>query len=344
MHVSKVQGCPSLQSASVSQQAGLATVPTQLPAWQADSRVQSSASSHAVPLAIGSLQLPVASLHVSSVQGFPSALQVLAGCEHLFSMHVSKVQGCPSLQSASSSQQSDDCCVPLHVPAWQLDSSVHTSPSSHAVPSAIGSLQLPVALLHLSSVQGLPSALQVLGGYTHFCSMHLLNVHLSPSMHCASSSHSQFSQPGAAQSAVPLHTPPLHASSTVHLLPSLHPIPSALGFGTHASSPSLHSPCLHCVSTAEQSRAPPAWHAPAWQESPTEQYSPSSQGAPSASLGPLHLPLTHASGPVQSSPSLQATPLSELCWQLPFTHWSSVHTFWSSQSAADLQHGDLGVP
>lgn len=131
--------------------------------------------------------------------------------------------------------------------------------------------------------------------------------------------------------AAPPQTPPLQMSFTVQNDPSLQE--AVLLAASQASVSSLQESSVQELSS-EQSRAAPAWHAPALQVSFTVQNEPSSQDAvlfvasqrsvsslqessvqPLASsqvrAGPaVHAPSVQVSSTVQNDPSLQGVPLA----------------------------------
>ena len=68
-------------------------------------------------------------------------------------------------------------------------------------------------------------------------------------------------------------------------MPSEQVVPLGRGEASHASEVSLQTPMLHWLVCAEQSRAGPAVHVPAWHVSLTEQNSPSLHVVPLGALG-----------------------------------------------------------
>jgi hypothetical protein len=149
---------------------------------------------------------------------------------------------------------------------------VHASPSSHVEPEASGRPQAPVSESQTSSVQELPSSVQVFGVPAQAPAVQMSpRVHASPSMHGVPS--------GAA--APPWQAPATHASFSVH------------GF------PSSQEPVVGA----------PGWQTPAWQASPVVQPLSSLHGVPFALLLPVQTPAWQVST-VHELPSSQTVPFA----------------------------------
>ena len=173
--------------------------PTHAPAEQTSFVVQAFASLHGFVL-LACVQ-PVAELHASLVQPFPS----------------SQLSGCP----------------PTHDPAEQISPVVHALPSLHAL--LLFENTQPDAGLHVSVVQRFPS-LQTNGAPpTHAPPAQVsLVVHALPSLHGLVLFTFRHPMSGSQLSSVqtlpspqlgggpPTHTPPEQASPDVQALPSLH--------------------------------------------------------------------------------------------------------------------------
>jgi hypothetical protein len=170
LHESVVHALPSLQ---------LGAVPgEQTPFWHVSFPLHTDESRHEVPFATLVYWQPVVVLHESVVhtfeslqiggvpsvqlpsrqisgplQKFPSEHEVplatFAAWQPLVALHESVVHGLPSLQASG---------VPgVQAPAWHVSSPLHTVPSLQDVPLGALAVWQPLAVLHVSSVHGLPS-------------------------------------------------------------------------------------------------------------------------------------------------------------------------------------------
>jgi hypothetical protein len=220
---SSVQGFPSVQSAGIS--------PRQVPNMQLSSTVQAFPSSQGA--ALNTWTQPLAGLHVSSVQTFPSpqlragppthapppqwsfvvqALPSLHGavlfvCTHpVAGAHESSVQTFPSLQFGAG--------PPTHAPPEHVSLVVQAFPSLQD--EVLFACTHPVAGLHASSVQTFPS--------------------------------SQF------RAGPPTHAPPEHTSAVVHALPSLQE--AVLFVCTHPVAGS-HESSVHGFPSSQLGAGPP---------------------------------------------------------------------------------------
>jgi hypothetical protein len=117
LHESVVQTFESLQIGGVPR--------VQLPVRQISGPLQKFPSEHDVPLATFTAWQPVVALQESVVQGLASL----------------QTSGVPGAQA----------------PAWQVSSPLHTVESLHDVPFGAFDVWQPLAVLQVSSVQGLPS-------------------------------------------------------------------------------------------------------------------------------------------------------------------------------------------
>ncbi len=228
------------------------------------------------------------------------------------------------------------------LPAVQL-TPTHFSPSVHGLPSS----QLAVLAVwmqpdlgpQLSSVHAKPSSQLVVPLAVHLPSWHASPlVHASPSLQAALTGVAVQPLAGSQASAVqgllssqltalpPVHTPLLHASPLVHVLPSSQ-VAVPPGLWTQPSLPSQLSK-LHGSLSLQSTAAPPT-HTPLLHTSPWVQAVPSLQSLPlavwlqplkgaqpssvqglvSSQLGvplPVQLPPLHTSVVVQALPSLHA--------------------------------------
>lgn len=190
--------------------------------------------------------------------------------------------------------------VPTHVPI------LHTSPVVHALPSSQGTFCGPGPTTHAPELLSQPSLVQRL-----------------PSLQTV---------------AVPEQVPALHTSATVQAFPSLQAVP-LIGPCAHAALVhvsavqgflSLHSPSLVHVD--------PQLAIGAWLQVPPLQAS-TVHGSASSQLitAPTQTPAVHASGPVHTSPSEQATPFAVAAWPHapePGLQVSTVHGLLSVQLIA----------
>jgi hypothetical protein len=113
--------------------------------------VQGSPSLQVLPAGAGvKTQPPVAALHVSVVHGLPSSQTIGVEVQApVAGLQISVEQGLPSLQLTGWPQ----------VPDWQVPPTVQALWSSHGLPFGAGvDWQSPVAGMHVSVVQGLPSS------------------------------------------------------------------------------------------------------------------------------------------------------------------------------------------
>ncbi len=224
-HVSTVQAIPSSRF-------GTGFVLQPKPATQISVPVQNSPSSHSECTGVCST-VSVASSHSSAVQLMLSFVTTSVPTWHVpvAGLQVSTpLQNSPSLHGFSEPTQ----------PPWPLHASlsVHLSPSSHAAPLGLGSsLHSPLAGRHVYCQHGLdgglsghttielPSVWQVLPVVPGWSVTQTgAPLHTLPSSSELQSS--LFRQPEQAgfdwSTPVPRHTPPLHASTTEHGLPSSH--------------------------------------------------------------------------------------------------------------------------
>jgi len=152
----------------------------------------------------------------------------------------------------------DTAPLPVHLPALQASVLVQASPSSQLVPSMRGTaLQLPVTVSHVPTLQESSKFEQLTA--VPFLHMSVDKSHVSTPLHGFLSSHcaslvqphllvSNLQPVGSTQLstvhailssqviAPPPHTPAVHLSALVHVLPSLHSVPSALAGLEHVPS------------------------------------------------------------------------------------------------------------
>src|SRR6266516_2169961 len=188
--------------------------------------------------------------------------------------------------------------VPPHVPVWHVSPVVHASLSSHAVPSAFGGFEQPVAGSQVPASWHWSCAVQTTGSpLTHAPAWHASPVvHASLSSHAVPSGFGGFEQPVAGSQmpaswhwscavqttgVPPTHVPAWHASPVVHASPSSHAVPSSFGgFEQRPVDGSQIPASWHWSCAVQRTTAPPT-HVPAWHVSPVVHASLSSHAVPS---------------------------------------------------------------
>jgi hypothetical protein len=251
--------------------------------------------------------------------------------------------------------------LPSHVPAMHSSLSVQGSPSSQAIPSAAFVVPQPVAGVQSSTVQGLPSSVQVTAAPPEQVPL----VHVSPVVHASESSHDAPSAAGIApqplagshistvhglpSSAQVVAPPPPHAPApqtvaVVHGLPSSQPVPSATFVKPHVPVAGSQSGAVHGFASSGQSIALPPPHAPAVHVVLEVHALPSSQLVPFATgVEPQPVAESQLSA-VQGLPSpgqktVEPPPHAPAVHVLPSVHWSP-----SSQAVPLPPTGSLTQP
>ena len=274
---------------------------------------------------------------------------------------------------------------PAHLPPAQTSPLVQVLPSSHALPSA----ELPVLHLPLPGSHRLTWQTSLLAGQVTMVAASTtqapdeqikLPLHASPSSNLAQSLVKL--QPHAPLPG--LHTPPPQLSPLVQVLPSVHvpvlgrkvqPLATSQPSSVHGL-PSLQvnlplplqerplqvSPVVHALPSSHAKPLSPV--GTCWQPLPLSQLSLVQAFPSSQVLGtPAHTPLTHASLPVQASPSSQLplvaswlqlpVPMSQASLvqplpssqftPVPLTHLPPLHKSMSVQGLESLQESLLAL-
>src|SRR6266403_2150069 len=294
--------------------------PTQVPDWQVSSNVHALPSLHAVPLALfGFEQTPVEGLHVPALWHWSCAVHVIA--------------------------------VPPQEPPWHVSLLVHLLPSSHVVPLALGGFeQVPVAASQVPTSWHWSSAVHTTAVPPQVPLWHVSScVHLLPSSHVAPLALGGFEQVPVAASQVPtswhwscaVHTtavppqvPLWHVSSCVHLLPSSHVVPLALGGFEQVPVAASQVPTSWHWSSAVHVVPAPLVHVPLRHVSPVVQGLPSSHDVPSAFAGFEQAPVAglHVPASWHWSCALHVADVPDV--QAPAWHVSpTVHRLPSSHAA-----------
>jgi hypothetical protein len=230
-------------------------------------------------------------------------------------LQLSVVQTLPSLQSRG--------LPAVQVPFWQVSLPLHASLSAQDVPFSTGVVVHPVAGLHESVVQGLPSsqlgavpAVQTPAWQVSAPSQASPSLHEVPLSTGVCVQPNTVSQPSVVQgllslqlSGVPVvHTPLWQVSPPLQTFVSLHDVPLSTGVFTQPEEVLQESVVQTLPSL--QLRAVPAVHVPLWQ----------------------------VSSPLQGLLSAQVVPLVTAgLEQMPEVHTSLVHGLPSEQSAATAQ-------
>ena len=220
LHASFVHALPSLQDT-----VGSIAVPLQAPAAHASLLVHALPSSQAS--VFGAYRQPVAGLQLSVVHKLPS-LQTSAVPRQEPPLHVSPwLHALPTLQAEVLLVNTQAPVAKLQLSVVQELLSLHTV----AAPAA----QAPLA--HASpTVHGLPS----LHGELFGTWLHPVLAPQASLVHGLPSSQFRF--------APALHTPPMHASPTVHTLPSAsQDLPSLMAAIAHLPVVVVHWFCAHVV-------------------------------------------------------------------------------------------------
>jgi hypothetical protein len=170
---------------------------------------------HGVPSAFAGLSQPDCGLHVPATWHSSIAAHVTADPAQTPAMHLSLlVHALPSLQARPSGLTGFEHCPVLEsqVPgSWHVSIAVHvTGGPATQVPLE----QVSFCVQPLPSLHGEPLA------FVGLVQVPVTGLHWPTSKHC----------PSAVQTTgcVPVHTPPMHTSTLVQALPSVHGVPSAL--------------------------------------------------------------------------------------------------------------------